>query len=214
MTDFHWQECLDPLLMLEFLTGKASDRKLRLFACACCRQPGVWRRLDRDSQLAVVTCEDFADGNRTPDQLWRAMIDAPPRTFMDRPWDVGPGVRLRLQDQVEQSVQATANPSAWEAAQTTSRLLVNLVSASEQCALLREVFGNATEPVVPDRLCVPPSVVSFAQAIYDRRSFDRVPELAGVLREARCDEKVIAHCAAPGTHVRGCWAIDAVLNRR
>jgi hypothetical protein len=39
MTEAEWDSCTDSLSMLRFLTGqrKASDRKLRLFACACAR---------------------------------------------------------------------------------------------------------------------------------------------------------------------------------
>src|SRR5262249_61491444 len=61
--------------MLEALGGKASDRKLRLFACACCR--GIWSLFTHDAcKQAVETAELYSDGLVTEDVLWAAHDDA------------------------------------------------------------------------------------------------------------------------------------------
>lgn len=83
MTDGEWDNCTDPLAMLEFLRGnptgedsvtwwnnrwqidepsKGHDRKFRLFACSCCRR--IWDRIpEKCNQDAVVAVEDFLDGH-------------------------------------------------------------------------------------------------------------------------------------------------------
>src|SRR4051795_4509713 len=68
MTEGEWLTCTDLQAMLQFLHDKVSERKLRLFAVACCRR--VWPLLrHRDSQRAVEMSEQYADGRSTTKAL-------------------------------------------------------------------------------------------------------------------------------------------------
>ena len=75
MTEAEWLGCTDPQKMLEALRGKASDRKLRLFACGYCRQ--VWHFLtDRRCRAAVVQAERYADGQASKKGLTPLRVEA------------------------------------------------------------------------------------------------------------------------------------------
>jgi len=75
VTEAEWNACTDPAPMLRFLVGKASDRKLRLFAVGCCRR--IWRLLrDERSQRAVEVAEQFAEGLTSDEHLRGAGLDA------------------------------------------------------------------------------------------------------------------------------------------
>src|SRR4051812_25177455 len=71
MTEQEWLKCTDPSPMLEFLRGKASDRKLRLFAVACCRR--VWHLFDHDDCRNAVDIGDrYADGQASDAERLKA----------------------------------------------------------------------------------------------------------------------------------------------
>jgi hypothetical protein len=75
MTEAEWHCCTSPQPMLEFLRGRASDRKLRLFACGCCRR--IWDRLvDGRSRRAVEVLEQHIEARANDGQLQAAGTEA------------------------------------------------------------------------------------------------------------------------------------------
>src|SRR5947209_3207655 len=109
MREAEWLECNDPHDLLDYCrsrsssrarpwcawlgfssasareqgNGLASERKLRLFACACCRW--IWPRLtEARSRKAVETAEQFADGLTGEAELRRARAAAPCVTGAER----------------------------------------------------------------------------------------------------------------------------------
>jgi hypothetical protein len=68
MTETEWLACVNPTPMLHFVRGRASDRKLGLFAVACCRR--IWGQLPSEtSRQAVEVAEQFADGCASEGEL-------------------------------------------------------------------------------------------------------------------------------------------------
>jgi hypothetical protein len=75
MTEKEWLKCRYPEQMLKFLRGKASDRKLRLFACACCQR--IWTLItDVRSRAAVSATEQYAEGLISAQELDDACDEA------------------------------------------------------------------------------------------------------------------------------------------
>ena len=55
-------------------------------------------------------------------------------------------------------------------------------------------------------------VVKLTVSVYHDRAFDRTSLLADALEDAGCtDADLLGHLRGPGPHVRGCWAVDLVL---
>lgn len=196
MTESEWNTSTDPTAMLEFLRGKVGDRKLRLFAVACCR--AIWWQLEeyRGYQEIVETLELVADEALTRADLDRAIEAA--ETFVS---SFGP-VR---------TVTRACQLDAWSGARQTSFFAgIGLHLPSN---LLRCVF-NPFHPITLDPSWLTSTVVSLAQQMYDSRDFSAMPILADALQDSSCDnETILTHCRGLGPHTRGCWLVDLLTNR-
>jgi hypothetical protein len=86
-----------------------------------------------------------------------------------------------------------------------------------QIGLLRDTVGNPFRVGLVDGSWLAWNdgvVVRIAEAIYNNRAFDRLPILADALEEAGCqNQDILTHCRQPGEHVRGCWVVDAIMNK-
>jgi len=140
VTESEWLASDDPGAMLALLTrptretsplGPVSDRKLRLFACACCRQ--VWDRLlDEQSRLAVQTAERYADGHageRLRRGAWR---------YLDLEAPHGPAWALAF-------ACCEEDLPRWIGETAAAR--DRLVAPAAQAALLRCLVGNPFRPL-------------------------------------------------------------------
>jgi hypothetical protein len=203
MMESEWLACDDPQPMLEFVRGKVSDRKLRLFACACCR--AVWDKLtDSRSRQAVELAERYANGLATEEELRSARLQA---TAAWKP----------LNDHDLSTIAMQAEECCDLSAADAAAFAVGrepFPGPAAQAALLRDLVGNPFRPVALDRRYVTPAVVALARAAYEERAFDRLPILADALEEAGVtDAQLLGHLRGPGPHALGCWALDAILGK-
>jgi hypothetical protein len=217
MTEAEWLGCVDPKPMLEFLQGKVSDRKLRLFAVACCRR--IWSLLaDKRSRMAVEVGEKVADGMATDEEEFAAYEAA--CNAKDDAWCGA-----------YENVDFPAVAASYVVCSDPSPALVAGLTASAgddprgrapgetafQCRLLRDINSNPFRPITIDPAWLAwndGTVQKIAQAIYDERAFDRMPILADALEEAGCpNQDILTHCRSGGEHVRGCWVVDLLLGK-
>jgi hypothetical protein len=208
MTEDDWLSCRDAQQMMRWLMqGNSSERQLRLFGCACCRN--VWDLLTEDCfREAVEVAEQFADGRASRKAL--AVAKTVSGTALERNGLAGvTGPRL------------CALGTAWSCTRNaqTAALYPLWVFTHEsetrwEIELLHDIFGNPFRPVALDPSWLTTDVLMRAQLAYDDRAFHLLPELADALEAAGChDAEVLGHCRGPGPHTRGCWVVDLILSR-
>ncbi len=213
MTEQEWADSTDPRSMLTLATSamwkqpRISERKLRLFACACCRE--IWGWLNPIYSDCVLEVADrFADGLATHTELEKLTGQS-----------ANIGRCLHPGDAIH---NATSVISVAE--------MHNTAILPTYADLLREIIGNPWKPIKkcngdifypPDRECrcliepwLTPTILRIAQSIYDERDFSMTGVLADALEDAGCtDQDILMHlhgmtrCAfCNGTRRRPVWA--------
>jgi hypothetical protein len=216
MTEAEWLACDDPDAMLTFLHRRATGRKLRLFACACCRR--LWHLLrDERSRRAVEAAERCADGGFPLEQL-PAVYEAASAAAERFPAGTISFAAARAAADAVRSYPQTGRGFLVRAARAAAGAAAAAAPAERpaQAALLRDLFA----PFRPAALA-PPALVGrgetaaeLARAIYTGRRFGDLPVLADALEEAGCtDAELLGHLRGPGPHARGCWALDFLTGR-
>jgi hypothetical protein len=238
MTEAEWLASTDPVPMLRSLAG-ASDRKLRLFACAACRR--VWHLFADDAgRGAVKAAERFADGLATGEELADALAAA--ESAVSGSGGAAFAAWGAAADGTNFSAAGGAGYAAKEAAQAAAGLPHLPTDSSpwewthpedfaakegalraeraHQASLLRDAF-NPFHPASASPAWQAPQVVALAQAAYEQRGLPagtldvaRLAVLADALEEAGCtNADMLSHLRGPGPHVRGCWAVDLLLGK-
>jgi hypothetical protein len=228
MSEEEWLSGVDPTPMLEFVHGNASDRKFRLFACACCRS--VWSLVVEERwRKAVEIAEEFADHACSSERLkegWDAegvtavghAIDG--ATAADARWGADWAAKNAVQAATEFNLRDLKPPNSREKMREWRMRRLEREESGEQsertiqATRLRDIFGNPFRLATFDPSLRVRNVIGLAKSMYDERAFDRMSELGDALDRAGCrDEAILSHCREPNEHVRGCWVVDLVLGK-
>jgi hypothetical protein len=216
MTEVDWLVTDNPYPMLSYIRGgKVTERKVRLFNAAICRR--FWSYLPEASKALLAESELIADERLPPpadsmELCGRANEVVAPydRQYPKKDF---PDANIRIQRDAAAAVCYAVIPGDLFGA-CAYFVEIDPVEKKAHTDIIRCIFGNPFRPVIVKPNWLISSVVSLAQAIYDERAFDRLPELADALVAAGCDnEDILNHCRSEGQHVRGCWAVDLVLGK-
>lgn len=232
MTEGDWLAGTDPLPLLDFLDPQVSERKLRLFACACCRR--VWPLLtDPRCRQAVEVAAGFADGLASVEELNAAFLAAQHAKplFTDGnwagAWSAAPNAGQAAVEAAAQAAQSVgarvaqaAKDAAWAAVCAgapeesksaawaqfeAATLAARRAEATQQAALLREIVGNPFQAAAGPAYFTA-TIAQLAEALY------RGLDCAFALHDALLEEGhvALAEHFQQHDHPAGCWALDRV----
>jgi hypothetical protein len=229
MTESEWLDATDlqPMLAALQAGGTASERKLRLFAAACCRRAGIAPLSDR--ARAVEAAERYADGLvdrgmlEAARDLALAALDEAERVYQAALASFGNFDWAEEERAAAAAIVACTTAPLWDAIGESGQ---DYLFIGIKPGLLRDIYGPLPLRNVPlDPMLFSwnnGTVVRLAAAAYEERvlpegtlDVGRLAVLADALEEAGCnDNDILGHLRKQGgVHVRGCWLVDLLLGR-
>ena len=202
-----WKTCSDPGPMLDHLRGAASSRKLRLFACACCRPILT---AGAPYHAALDAAEEVAEGK--PKRWLRNSLNQWSTLAMEAGDPLGYAICFALDSDAKLAI-LDREFTDWSAGLREG--VSDRAERKRFAEHLRCLFGNPFRPATFDPTRRTSDALALARGIYEKKAFDRMPILADALQDAGCDNPdILDHCRdANQPHVRGCWVVDLVLDK-
>lgn len=240
MNEQIWLTSDDPILLLNAINGRVSERKQKLFSIAVARSQAEWwtspllnRLVELDEWLAEGIEVDLTDDKQA--SLRDDVFDLS-ASLMD-------SARLAFRETADMNSPAVVDASKRCVAST---LVFGSSSADEASLWLSDFFDGDNAPDV-DMLCekleldvfrqsLPllrcivgnlfrrakfqpdwrtSTVLALARQIYETQDYTFAPILADALTDAGCpeDSAHLEHLRGPGPHCLGCHVVDVILNK-
>jgi hypothetical protein len=246
MTEEEWRKSMDPQAMTEFLRSATteyrtrwqgwisarrfpvSERKWRLFLCACCRRI-EWLVPSVELRAALRVIEGWADGGGSEAELDNAVaaVCLARKAFGERDQGIPMSQQVAFsalfalaasvrEERADRLGVFDAALLAWDYFVREQGLDGEREESARQADLLREVIGNPFRAPFIDPGWLTwnnRQVVRLAETLVQERAFEQMPVLADALEDAGCtDEEILGHCRQDG-HVLGCWLVERILDR-
>lgn len=201
MDETQWLGATDPQPLLEYLQdcGPVSERKLRLWSCACVRR--CWQQIGNEtSRRAVEVAEQYAEGAASFDDLVRAGQAA--RSVYLAPLDVETCVETAEVAAIGLGAEASGSVVL------SSGMPVQPKERAAQAVLFRHIFGNPFRPL-PGLARLPATVLALAEALYQGDA------VAFALHDAIVEAGHAGFAAhfKEARHPKGCAWLDAILGK-
>ncbi|HYT94363.1 MAG TPA: hypothetical protein VEL76_36950 [Gemmataceae bacterium] len=234
-TEEEWRACefLYPITCL-FKPEQVGGRKPRLFTAACMRRLWHWPYVEQ-YRWTVEALERQADGPMSAEealaiasalrelrlrstevmggQFWQLSIDYAEEPETD-PWRIASATAQAMLIAAGRLARVSAglpddrpDEEHWVAEERAQR------------DLFRCIFGNPFHSVAFEPAWRTPTATALTVTAVERRALPagtldpvHLAVLADALEEAGCpDQELLGHLLGRGPHVKGCWALDAIL---